>query len=299
MLRLVSTVLILLPLVQAFWLSAQPHCATLRRTIILEATAADADADALKQDLLNKIRHFRQVQARDGAVSVDFGVKGGELNATSRAPQKVDYYAVSTALGQAVDAVLTCCEALQACNPTLNATAYWGDRQQGTQSPLHGPWKLLFTTAADASFSPNSTRGDARVQNIVHATRGRIVNQIDFLPRDNDKKPPALQQFNVILKATAASANRVQLQFRYAKLVFSRLMFLPLRWSLYIPVPATFITQCIRLWNRLRGKAKAQAPEAYFDVLYLDPDLRVHQTGEDNWFVQARPTWTNALDLME
>lgn len=39
-------------------------------------------------------------------------------------------------------------------------------------------------------------------------------------------------------------------------------------------------------------------PQAYFDVLFLDEDLRVHKTGEDNIFVQVRESWKDAKSLI-
>jgi hypothetical protein len=261
--------------------------------------APSADAVQLKDQLLRNVRELRSLQTRDGSLSVDFGVKGGEINATSRAPQKVDYYAVSTDVGKAADTVMATCDQITAYNPTSNATAYLGDKDNGLMAPLHGPWKLLFTTAADASFSKNSTRGDARAQNVVDAPKGRITNIIDFLPKE-DGKDPVLKQLKVVIGAKASSANRVELNFRYAKAVLTRFFFLPVTWSLYIPVPATFITRCIVLFYRIfrRGQAK-RPPQAYFDVVYLDDDLRIHKTGEDNLFVQARPTWEEAKELMK
>jgi hypothetical protein len=43
---------------------------------------------ALKQRLVAAVRVFKAVQARDGAVSVDFGVKGGELDGGRAARQQ-------------------------------------------------------------------------------------------------------------------------------------------------------------------------------------------------------------------
>ena len=63
-------------------------------------------------------------------------------------------------------------KALHDVNPTSNATLYLGT-EDGDKSPLNGQWKLLFTTAADATFSSNSTRGYATAQNVVDARRGR------------------------------------------------------------------------------------------------------------------------------
>ena len=46
----------------------------------------------LKQSLLENVKQLQTFMELDGDFSIDFGVKGGELNQTSRAPQKVDYY---------------------------------------------------------------------------------------------------------------------------------------------------------------------------------------------------------------
>jgi hypothetical protein len=171
---------------------------------------------------------------------------------------------------------------------------------------LHGAWKLLFTTAADATFdNKNSTqRGQAKVQNVVDASRGRITNVIDFCTKP-DGTEPVLKQLNVIIRAKATSKTRVDLQFRYAKIVLLTkfLFFFPrrCRLSLYIPVPATFITRLIVLFGRLlRRKGGFKTPPVpYFEVLYLDKDLRIHKTGEDNLFVQARESWKDALPLLD
>lgn len=262
------------------------------------SSSQSTEIESLKQELLNRIEHLREEQLLAGDFSVDFGVKGGELNETSRAPSKLDFYSISESVGKAADAVEEICQQLALLNPTACPTEFLGDKEKGDQSPLEGPWKLLHTTAADATFSKNSTRGEAKAQNIVDGKRGRITNVIDFQPSSRGEMP-FLKQLNVAIKAKAVSAKRVQLTFQYAKAVFSRFLFIPIQWSLYIPVPATFITRVIVLFNRiLRRKKAVMPPKAYFDVLYLDKDLRIHQTGEDNLFVQARDTWLAAKYLL-
>jgi len=293
---LISLVLSLHLPVQSFVFSRSRWQSIHRGTVVHGEPTAQATQ--FKDDLLDHIRKLRKVKERDGALSIDFGVKGGELNETSRAPQRVDYYTISPEVGKTADDVIASCGILSELNPTPNATAFLGDEEKGLQSPLHGPWKLLFTTAADATFNSNSSRGDARVQNIVDAPRGKITNVIDFLPKDDGRKP-VLEQLNVIIKANALSEKRVELNFRYAKAVLTKFFFFPVKWNLYIPVPATFITRIIVLFYRIFRRGKATSPpKAYFDVLYLDNDLRIHKTGEDNLFVQSRPTWDKARDLM-
>jgi len=50
------------------------------------AGGARPEIAALKQRLVEAVRAFKAVQARDGAVSVDFGVGGGELDGGGTAP---------------------------------------------------------------------------------------------------------------------------------------------------------------------------------------------------------------------
>lgn len=258
-------------------------------------------ATQLKEQLVQTITEFRELKERDGDLSVDFGVKGGELNSTSRAPQKVDFYSISEGVGDKAAEVMIICEKLSDCSPTEEPTKYLGDKQNGLLSPLNGPWKSLFTTAADANFSKNSKRGAAKVQNIVDATTGTITNVIDFTTKD-DGTEPALKQLKVVIQGTAVSPKRVELQFRYAKLALTKLFFLKLRWSLYIPIPGVFITRCIVFISRILkfGRTGAKkVPKGYFDVIYLDDDLRVHKTGEDNLFVQAKESWESAKPLLD
>ena len=253
----------------------------------------------LKANLLRSIQALQTVKERDGDFSIDFGVKGGELDKKSRAPQKVDYYSISEDVGKAADEVLAITNELQKCNPTDNATMYLGDKDNGSKAPLNGEWKLLFTTAADASFSKNSKRGSASVKNVVDATKGRITNVIDFQGNVNEtKKEPLVKQLNVVIAAKADGKSRVGLEFKYAKVVLSRLFGWKRQWNLYIPVPAPFITRLIVFFSRIfrfGRKDKKVPPKAYFDVLYLDDELRIQRTGEDNLFVQAKPTWQDAV----
>ncbi|KAL7530014.1 hypothetical protein ACHAWF_003209, partial [Thalassiosira exigua] len=240
------------------------------------------------------------IQERDGGFSIDFGVKGGEIDKKSRAPQKVNFYSISDDAGKAADAVADAADRLSQNNPTEEPTLYLGDKERGTEAPLDGEWKLLFTTAADATFGKNSTRGDATAKNVVDAARGRITNVIDFATKP-DGSEPVLKQLNVVIAAKAAGKARVELRFRYAKAVLTKLFGWRRRWSLYIPVPAPFITRLIVFFSRIfrfGKKGKRVPPKAYFDVLYLDDQLRIHKTGEDNLFVQAKPTWDEAKPLL-
>lgn len=75
--------------------------------------------------------------AVDNDLVIDFGVKGGELNSTTRAPQRVYYSKISPTPGQIADEISNLCE----------------ETKGSELSPLNGTWKLLFSKAADATFS--------------------------------------------------------------------------------------------------------------------------------------------------
>jgi hypothetical protein len=249
------------------------------------------DNDDVKMDLINSIRYFKEMQVRDGKVSVDFGVRGGELDSKTRAPRNLaennGFYATSEAVGLAADQVFTNIQRLETLNPTLKPTQFFGTAD-GERCPLHGSWKLLFTTAADASFSPNSTRGDAQASNVVYAVHGKITNIIDFLPRQ-DGKSRSLEQLKVRLVAQAESDSRVSFRFKYVKVKLGRVFGIPLfgkKLTLIIPVPGPFFTRILTLLRRVK-----ETPKAFFEVIYLDQHLRIHKTGEGNIFVQGRPDW--------
>ena len=104
-----------------------------------ESPPPSPTADDLKSQLLDAISNLRALQERDGSFSIDFGVKGGEINATSRAPQKVDYYAISRDVGDAAERVMALTNELAAISPTDVPTQYLGDKENGDQVPLNGP----------------------------------------------------------------------------------------------------------------------------------------------------------------
>ncbi|KAL7468889.1 hypothetical protein ACHAXS_009131 [Conticribra weissflogii] len=266
-----------------------------------DGSSTDNRASALKTKLLTSIENLRTLQERDGDFSIDFGVKGGELDKKSRAPQKVDFYSISNDVGKAADKVMGLANQLAECNPTDEPTMYFGDKTNGENSPLDGTWRLLFTTAADATFSKKSKRGAATAKNVVDASNGRITNIIDFANLE-DGSEPLLKQLKVVIGAKSAGKSRVELQFKFAKAVLTKFFIWKRQWSIYIPVPAPFITRLIVFFSRiLKFGSKREArvpPKAYFDVLFLDGDLRIHRTGEDNLFVQASPDWEEARPFL-
>ena len=256
-----------------------------------------ASALPAKEALLSAIADYDAATAADGLPSVDFGVSGGELDKDSRAPRDLlaagAYYAVSDAVGKAADAVVKAVDAVAAVNPTPEPTAGFGTRDGASVCPLHGRWSNAWTTAADATFSPDSKRGGARVSNRVDARSGKTENIIEFTGRDHPAfratrsppKTPPLESLRVVLSAKAVSPSRIELVFRYVRPRLTIKLFgWKVKLTLLIPVPGPFLTSLLFAF-----RPKKKPPPAFFDVLYLDDDLRVHKTAQGNLFVQRRP----------
>ena len=286
--------------------------------------------DSKKQELFTAIEKFDAARAIDGTVPVDFGVKGGELDEDSRAPKDLAssgaFYAVSQKVGEAADGVLSAVEALEAAAPQPDATRYFGTLEGARLCPLDGAWLNIFTTAADATFSKDSKRGDARVYNVIDAKKGGVTNVIDFLPAANATKPPVLEQFRVSLTATALSPSSLSLVFRCVRIRLTRLP-LPLLSLAAAAIGAALAPGVLRkvatLFGGLLATAlaaklpalplpfglrttltlpvpgpfltrilfafrKKEPPKAIVDFLFLDDELRVQRTNQGNIFVQRR-----------
>lgn len=236
---------------------------------------------SLKIALFSAVSTLRSRQLLDGQFSVDFGVSGGELDSKTRAPKKLNFYDISDGVGKAADVVFDLVDRLASVNPTASATAGWGT----PESPLRGRWELLFSTAADATFSKGSRRGDARASNEVADKGGKITNVIDFqAAEEGGGRRRLVESLKVRLRGKAEGDNRVVLTFRYAIVQFGRFFRVPVRWRLWVPVPGPMLTKLIFAVMR----RKEMPPLPYFDVLFLDDELRIHRTGEGNLFVQKR-----------
>jgi len=252
-----------------------------------EAEPAAAATPGAKEQLLSAIAHFKAVQERDGTEAVDFGVRGGELDKKSRAPRNLAsdgaFYRISEDLGKAADRVLALADELALASPNPAPLRGFGT-PAGAECPLHGTWRLLFTTAADATFSSNSSRGDAKISNAVDAVAGTVTNCIDFQPAEDGATLP-VEQLRVRLTAEAESDVRVGLVFRFVRARVTKFFGIPLggrRLTLTLPVPGPLLNRIVSFFTR------RPPPRPYFDILYLDGGLRVHRTGEGNLFVQER-----------
>lgn len=174
---------------------------------------------------------------------------------------------------------------LAALNPTEEPTKGW--RGFGSTSPaecgLNGTWKLIFTDAADATFKKGK-RGSANTFQEVDADGGWFVNCVDF---DNPKSK--LQGFRVFVEGDALSEKEMQLSFRKV-LLLRRSRFPKLFGRVTIPLPnPKFLRTVGRLLARaMGGKPNPSDRGAGFTLLYLDGDLRIHQTFDGLFFVQKR-----------
>lgn len=70
-------------------------------------------------------------------------------------------------------AVVAAIDAIAGENPTPSPTSGLGTAEGAETCMLHGRWYNYFTTAADATFSPDSKRGDASVSNLVRGALAR------------------------------------------------------------------------------------------------------------------------------
>ena len=66
----------------------------------------------------------------------------------------------------------------QSRNPTPTPFAGWRGKDADS-SPLDGTWRLLFTTAADATFRKTDSQGEADTYQEISAKRGHFVNCVD------------------------------------------------------------------------------------------------------------------------
>jgi len=236
---------------------------------------------ASKEKLFKAIEIFQEELNRTSNLSIDFGVKGGELDEKDRAPTNLvsngAFHRASPALGKAAEAVLQEVEALK--GGVAEPLKEFGTAK-GSRCPLHGAWRLRFTTAADATFTRNSSRGTAKVSNVVDAVKGCVTNCIDF------DTPAAAECLRVRLTAEAETPTRLGLAFRYVKIRLTKFLGISLgqrrRLTLQLPVPGPFLTRIITFFTR------KSPPKPYFEILYLDHDLRVHKTGQGNVFVQEK-----------
>jgi len=148
---------------------------------------------------------------------------------------------------------------------------------------LNGTWKLIFTDAADATFK-RGQRGDAFTFQELDSAEGWFVNCVNFSNPESK-----LKGFRVFVEGQALSDTEMQLLFRKVKLL-RRSRFPKLFGVITIPLPPPGLLRSIgRFFARaMGGKVNPSDRGAGFTQLYLDSNLRAHETFDGLFFVQKR-----------
>ena len=175
--------------------------------------------------------------------------------------------------GEGGNAVMALANELIKLNPTPVPT--YGFKGYDSGSPkdckLGGKWKLRFTTAADATFSESPKRGKTSTSQEIDCTEGTLTNVIDF-------ERGKLDGFRVVVGGEAVSENEIDLTFRKVE-ILRKSRFPKLFGKVSIKLPSKLI-------RRLSTDKDKRGP--YLALLYLDDDLRIHQSGTGNLFIQSR-----------
>ena len=188
--------------------------------------------------------------------------------------------------------ILTLVDELALLNPSKFATKGLGVPDEAC--PLEGRWELLYTNARDAE-APARTENRLgsfdnkdEIKKGVEISTGQEINGntglcTNFISLSGDGRP--FDRLDIEIQMTAISESRVRLDFMRGRAQNQAAPFPFLKdVSFSFPPPAAG-----DVLARIRGKDPAVAPQAYFDILYIDGDFRAHRTGEGKVFVQARP----------
>mmetsp|Transcript_11988 Transcript_11988/g.17466 ORF Transcript_11988/g.17466 Transcript_11988/m.17466 type:complete len:213 (+) Transcript_11988:180-818(+) len=145
-------------------------------------------------------------------------------------------------------------------------------------SKLDGNWKLDFTTAPVGEVPDEETSGFKTFQTI-DTSKGLIYNVIDQgLPEKGLK---------ISIGAEATRKSRVAIDFRTVEAFNDRF---PKKVTLRFP-PRNLIralSQIRAFVSRKEFDEQEFKEIAYFDVLFLDEDLRIQRNSEGNLFVNSR-----------
>jgi hypothetical protein len=185
--------------------------------------------------------------------------------------------------------------------PTQGLAGYNdGVGRGGTLSPLDGSWRLLYTNAKDAE-APARTEKDSNEKfgdtvksgievttgQVIDAMKGECVNYIALEStgdddESNDKKP--FDRLEITIKMTPLNDTRVRLDFLRGRALNSNAPLSFLR-DFKFSFPPAVVGDILAT---IRGKDFRVEPQAYFDILYIDDQLRAHRTGEGKIFIQER-----------
>lgn len=138
-------------------------------------------------------------------------------------------------------------------------------------SKLNGLWKLRFTTAADATFSESLKRGKISTSQEIDSTKGSFTNIVDF-------EKGNLDGFRVVVEGEPVSGSEIDLSFRKVE-ILRKSRFPHLFGKVSFRLPSKLI-------RRIFSGKKVRGP--FLRILYLDDDLRIHESGTGNIFIQSR-----------
>jgi hypothetical protein len=185
--------------------------------------------------------------------------------------------------------------------PTQGLAGYNdGVGRGGTSPPLDGSWRLLYTNAKDAE-APARTEKDSNEKfgdtvksgievttgQVIDAMKGECVNYIALEStgdddESNNKKP--FDRLEITIKMTPLNDTRVRLDFLRGRALNSNAPLSFLR-DFKFSFPPAVVGDILAT---IRGKDFRVEPQAYFDILYIDYQLRAHRTGEGKIFIQER-----------
>ena len=247
------------------------HLRPSRPTRIL--SSIDEIKSDLVEELMAKCDQFRDDQKKQWDLSMNTS-KGGIFGSQSRAEDAI----ILNSVGQEVIEIV---QKIAEYNPTPIPMENWKS-DKGHECKLDGMWKLRFTTAADATFKPGK-RGPATTSQLVNATMGTLTNIIEF--RENNG---TVRSFNVVVEGERETNTFMSLAFR--KLVIKRE---PRRWlARKLLSTLTFLLpdfSVLERFTRRKGEEwQRRTNLPGFEVLYLDDDLRIHNTTQGQIFIQSR-----------
>ena len=183
--------------------------------------------------------------------------------------------------------------------PTLGLMGYGVSDGNGSQAPLNGAWKLLYTNARDAEAPARTEKnkdeqfGDEVATGVIvktgqriNAAKGECINFIKLTEdvAEGEKRKRPFDEFEITIQMTPMSDRRVRLDFIKGTALNENAPLPFLKEFTFRFPPASFGD----VLARLRGLDPAVEPQAYFDILYIDDEIRAHQTGEGKIFVQKR-----------
>jgi hypothetical protein len=184
-------------------------------------------------------------------------------------------------------------------NPTPTPNMGWKDHStaetlmgRNVLNSMDGVWRLRFTTSADEKTT-QGRRGPQTITQMVNTTVGTLTNVIEF-----KEHPGKVKGFRVVYQGQAVSDTGLDLQ--YQRLVIDRRS----RWRLHtvvVPLAGVVVPRFIRKRiprpaedNRLRLLRQGAAPDKVkaaplqLETLYLDEEMRIHVTGDGNYYIHTR-----------